>query len=136
MNFYDYDDFYEQLNEAEIKEDNAIECEVMQNRPRYSTLEDALNYDKEYVNKLLNKDKLSKVEKHWIASFHNKVCYEYVDSNKTIKSWEDFLQDRLGDKYEQLIKEWLQMCDNEFFQRVGMDEQMKPSAVYLWGKEF
>lgn len=135
MNYYDFEDFHEKLNKAESEENNAIECEVMMNRSRFS-LKDALNFDKKFINNLLKNDRLSKVQKHWIASMHNRVCEEYLDSNNTSKSFEEFLQERLGKaKYEKLVSEWLRQQGNEFFQRVGMEEEMKPSSIYLLNME-
>lgn len=133
VDYYDSDKYYEGLTHEENYEHMDIEIKVGEGRSRFS-LEDALNFDKKFVNDLLNKDKLSKVEKHWIASMHNRVCEEYLDHCKTSKSFDEFIQERLGEKkYKQLVGEWLQRQGNEFFQRVGMEEEMKPSAIYFMG---
>lgn len=135
MNYYDMDDYYENLSESENDKHCELEEEVMSHRSRIS-LEDALKYDREFVNKLLNKDQLSKVEKHWIASMHNRACEEYLEMNRTSKSFDDFVHERLGDKkYQKLVSEWLQMQGNEFFHRAGMDKELKPGAVYFMNME-
>ena len=132
MNYYD-EDFYEGLTEDERNEDNELECRVMENRSRYS-LEDALKFDKTFINDLLNKDVLSKAEKHWIAVMHERVCDEFLGSNRTTKSFEEFMKERVGErKYENLVSEWIRQQGNEFFQRVGMEDEMQPSAIYFMG---
>lgn len=131
MDYFDCDVYYENLAEEEESKNNEYEYKVMMNRPRYS-LEAALDFDKSFVNQLLNKEDLDKVDKHWIASMLNRTIEEYKDSNRTSKSFDDFLQGRLGEeKYMQYVNEWLRERENEFFQRAGMEEQMKPSAIYF-----
>ena len=97
-------------------------------------MKDALDFDRAFVNEILNKDSLSKVDKHWIASMHNRACSEYLESTQTSKSFEEFVKERLGKKtYDKLVNELLQRQGNEFFQRTGMEEEMKPSAIYFMG---
>ena len=133
MDYYDSDKYYDSLTDEENYEHMELEYKVGEGRSRFS-LEDALDFDRKFVNELLNKESLSKVEKHWIASMHNRVCEEYLDSCRTSKSFDEFVQERIGQKkYQQLIGEWLRRQNNELFQRVGMEEEMKPSAIYYMG---
>lgn len=133
MDFYDFDSYYENLKGRDYDRHEEIEARVLQNRPR-DTVRNAFDFDKSIVNELLNKEQLSDVDKHWIASMHNKAVEELVNCNKTTTSFDSFLQDRLGKEYyERLLGEWLQMQGNEFFQRVGLEKEMKPSAVYFMG---
>lgn len=133
MNYCDIDDYYENLTEEEETEQNRLEHKVVENRSRFF-LKDALEFDKSFVNELLNKDNLSKVEKHWITSMHNRTCEEFLESNETSKSFEKFVQERLGKKkYEKLVAEWLKMRGNEFFQRTGMEEENEAKCdLLLW----
>lgn len=116
-----------------------MECYIMQHKSRFS-LNDAVQFDKDYVNELLNKDYKDPAEseaaKYMIASIIDGLAFTLLDSNETANSWDQFLQERLGPKkYSKYIGEWLQRQGNEFFNRVGMPEEMKPSAIYLFEKE-
>jgi len=130
-----------QLDLAEANEDIYNEYERLmgihyQNRSRYS-LDDALAYDQKFINELLNTEGKNWTEeeaiKFAIASIFDQVAFEYQEVNETSCKFDNFVQNRLGPvKYATLIREWLGMQTNEFMNRVGMPEEMKPATIYLF----
>lgn len=135
--YYNFGD-EEIIEESVMAQFNEMMREYDYKRPRYQTLEEALNFDKEFINKLLNLDDLAENEaaKAMIAEIHDRTVFEFTQTNEIAKSFDDFIQERLGDeKYNRLIMEYLQRQGNEFFQGVGMEEMMKPGAIYLFKPE-
>ena len=135
--YYDFDED-ESVDFADEKEFAKMKAETFENRPRYGTLEDAFDYDEEYVNYLLNLEDLGENEaaKAMIACLHERAVCQLVDLNEISCSWDEFLQARLGEKeYNKLMGQWLQMRGNEFMQKVGLEDEMRPASIYYFNPQ-
>lgn len=121
-----------------IQEYNDMERLSSYHRPRFGTLKEAYDFDSNEFLALLNRDDLQDNDavKYRLAALYERVVYEYIDSNDTNKSWGEFQIRRIGkEKYDQLLAEWIRERGNEFFQRVGLPEAQKPSAIYMFKPE-
>lgn len=99
-------------------------------RPRYGTLEDALNHDAETIKRLLKGH--DKEKSQAINEIVQHIIYEYLDSTKTSKDFEDFSIRYLGkDKYDEVVRMWLKEKGNQFANQVGMPELVRPMAIFM-----
>ena len=135
MDYFDFDKYYGGLSEDEEIKNSKYEYRIGANRSRES-LADALEFDKKLFNEILNKDNLDKVDKHRLASLALRSMNEFLETTRVNKSFEEFMRNRLGEeKYMQYVTEWLRERNNDFFQRVGMEQMMMPSSIYFMGSK-
>lgn len=135
--YYDFD-IDETVDDIAMDNLEKMRIENLANRPRMGTLEEAYDYDEEYLNTLLNLEDLGENEaaKAMIASLHERAVYDLINANEIACSWDEFLRDRLSEeKYNKLMSEWLQMKGNEFSQKVGLEDEMKPASIYYFNPQ-
>lgn len=102
-----------------------------ENRSRIS-LKDALGYDKDLLNRILNKDKLDEADKYNIASMYAECNYQYLECNNTHKEFEDFVIEVLGQEtYNNLTSKWLQRKNNEMAKAMGCPELFNGKGIYF-----
>ena len=99
-------------------------------RPRMGTLADALEYDKKFINQLLNRgDEPAKAAIAYIVEYD---LWECVENNKVNKSFSDFMQAFYGEKkFAACMHAWLTKEGNEFWARAGMPQEQKPISTIL-----
>ena len=121
-NYFDFDD-------RPINDDT---CDRFENRSRFS-LQDAVNYDKEYVNRILNKANLDDADRYNIASAFNETAETLLATTQDSKSFEEFMIEVMGKKwYENLIAKWLQRKTNELAKNWNCPELRNNKGIYLY----
>lgn len=96
-------------------------------RPRYGTLKQALDYDVESIEKLLDHG-----DRETAIHIVKNIAYAFDEHNTTSKEFEDFTISYLGkEKYEEISNAWLTQKTNSFFDKVGMPNEMKPMSRFI-----
>ncbi len=90
----------------ERQKSNNDTLERTQNRPKCS-LQKSLRYDRDFVNRTLNKPVLEDADKYNIASVLGQCSQEYWNSVQTHKGFEEFLYKKMGkDWFNKMTAEW------------------------------
>lgn len=107
----------------------------MENRSRFS-LQAALDYDRELVNKILNKQTLTKADRYNLAGIVAQCTYEYLESTKISKEFEDFLIEVNGKEwYDNMMHGYLQRQSRELAKKLKCPELANNQGLYLLNPE-
>lgn len=121
-NYFDFDD--RPIN------DDTIDRE--ENRSRFY-LSEALEYDRKYINRILNKSELLDADRFNISSVVSLLSFEFEDSAKTSKEFEEFLIEVNGKEwYDNMSRAFMQRKMNEFALNVGAPEMFNGRGMYLF----
>ena len=123
----DYFDFMERI-------ENEDTYERMENRSRYD-LNQAIDYDYGFINKLLNKGELSDPDKYNIAAVVGWYMSQFLDTCNTTKSFDDFIQEVMGDEwYSNMTSKWLARMSREMAKQFGMPEMADNRNIIMFNK--
>lgn len=121
----DYFDFEDRME----NEDTYMRLEE---RSRYS-LDDATEYDYNFLNMILNKDVLTEEDKYNIASVCGGYMYELQDTTKTTKSFEDFTIEVMGQEwFNNISGKWLARKSREMAKHFGMPEMADNRNIIMF----
>ena len=106
--------------------------ERMENRPMF-LLREALEFDRELFNRILNKPFLTGADKYNLASMFAQCSYEYAESTQTSKSFEDFLIEVNGKEwFDNMMRGYLQRQNREFAKKLNCPELANNKGIYLY----
>lgn len=124
-----FDYFSEDDNSDRMPNKDAVDR--MQERPRFY-LKEALEYDKQYVNKILNHENLSIKDKVNIADVVSYLSNELLNTTETTKSFEDFTIEIMGREwFDNMIAKWLQRKNNEMAAKLNCPELFNPKGIFF-----
>lgn len=107
----------------------------MENRSRFS-LKDALEYDQELFNKILNKPMLTGADKYNLAAIFAQCSSEYMESAKISKEFEEFLIEVNGKGwYDNMMRSYLQRQGRDIAKRLNCPELANNKGLYLYRPE-
>ena len=91
----------------------------LENCPRTSVAEKD-RFEKEFVNRILNKEEFADVDKYNIAEVISSIIHEYEQCMEVSKNFEEVLIDQMGSEwFDAMMNEFLTRQQNEFAWRVG-----------------
>ena len=103
----------------ELKTNNADTYDREENKPR-TTIKEAADYDKRFVNRILNKTIPTEADKYNIARVVEWFDYELREINDTAVAFERIVRETLGeDVYEALTKKYLDEKMKAFEDRIN-----------------
>ncbi len=124
LNYFDFDD----------RPDNDDTYERYENRPR-TALKEALDYDINMLNDILNKRDLECADKYNIASMFSQCVNEYLNSSQTSKDFEEFLIEVMGKEwYDNMITKWLARKSRKWAKDLNCPELADNKGIYLYNK--
>ena len=104
----------------------------MENRSRFS-LQDALEYDQELFNRILNKPLLTGADKYNLAAIFAQCASEYMESSKISKDFEEFLVEVNGKEwYDSMMKSYLQRQSREMSKNLNCPELANNKNLYFY----
>lgn len=123
--------YFDDSWDAERPEYNDDYCERAENRPAYS-LEEATEYDKEFVNKILNYDILTDSDKQNIADTMSWYMHQLAETTEITKSFEDFCIEVMGEEWHRnMANSWLRRKNNELAAKMGLPELYNSAGIFL-----
>ncbi len=109
--------------------------ERLEGRPRFS-LQEALKFDRELFNRILNKPLISGADKYNLASMFAQSSYEYAESTKTNKEFEDFLIEVNGREwFDNMVSAYLQRQNRKLAKTLNCPELTNNKGIYLYPPE-
>lgn len=125
-NYFDHDP------DAVRPEPNEDYWERTENRPRAGTLQTISEYDRQYVNRILNYDLLTEADRQNIADVLNFYMYELEETREITKSFEDFIMEVMGTEwFDNMTAAWLRRKNNELAAKWGMPELLNNKGVFF-----
>ena len=121
---------YFEVEEVDVpeNEDTRIHYE---NKPR-TTVGDMINYEREFINKLLNKPALEEADKYIVADIVESLCFQLYTLNESSKSFDEFTEQVMGKEWhDNMMAKWFQRLNNAFAEKVGCPEMMNNKGIYL-----
>lgn len=119
---------YFEFEDAPENEDTKIHYE---HEPRTS-IGDMINYEREFINKLLNKPTLEEADKYIISGIVESICFNLYTLNESAKSFDEFTEQVMGREWhDNIMAKWLQRMNNAFAEKVGCPELMNNKGIYL-----
>ena len=124
----DYFDFEDRM-------ENDDTYERYENRSQWS-LKDAIDYDYDFLNKILNKDVLDDADKYNIASVAGSYMFQFKDHVETTKSFEDFTIEVMGQEwFNNMSGKWLARKSREMAKHFGMPEMADNRNIIMFKPE-
>jgi hypothetical protein len=112
--------------------ENRDTVERCKNRPK-KDLEAALLYDQQFINKILNKPRLTEADKCNIARTTKLISFQLLEYSKATASFEDFIEEVMGEEwFRNVSSKWLQRRLNDFAAQTGCSEFLNFRGVYIY----
>lgn len=99
----------------------------------YTTLSEAIEYDQNYINQILNYPKLSDGDKCNIARTVKMICFELLEMTAASASFESFIEEVIGEEsFNNITAKWIQRKANQFAAKTGCIELFNDCGLYFY----
>ncbi len=123
----DYFDF-----DIEDVPDNDDTWERFEHRSRFS-LKEILDYDRDFINRILNREKLTEADRYNVTRVIAEHFFHYLDSTMTLKGFEEFLIEVNGREWhDSMMKAWLRRKGAEMARNTGCPEFMPEGGAFFY----
>lgn len=123
--YFDYD--------VEDIPENEEGMEHYENKCGARTLEELVDINEKFVNKILNKKHLTEADKYNLSGVVTELGYHLMSLNEVSVAYDKLTHEVMGDEwYANMVKKVMQRLGNAFFDRVGAPELKNNSGVYVY----